>query len=375
MQRTIGVILGLVTIAVVVAVIAADVGTPMTGVARVHADAAGPEGRARSSTTTGAASDDAGVADAASGSLDQATLETVSDVLALTPSASTSVGGPNTGHLLGGVPLPLRGPGFLFGTRRSVAARFGTVEMVQALMHAAARVQTRLPGSELTIHDLGLEPGGAIPHHGSHRAGRDVDVLFYALDASGGPRAGIGVPIEPDGHGVDYRDLSVTDDDTVVRIDLPRSWAFVAAILEYPGVSVQRIFVVEHIRTMLLEYARGAGASMANAATVERFADVSCQPEYPHDDHFHFRFFCSPEDIRAGCQDGAPFYPWQRERLRREGLAPVMQVRSPSTPRAQVTTDAAARVDAGVMAPEVVAFLARRAAWRRQPHPGRTYCR
>ena len=27
--------------------------------------------------------------------------------------------------------------------------------------------------------------GGPIPHHGSHRSGRDVDVLFYLLDREG----------------------------------------------------------------------------------------------------------------------------------------------------------------------------------------------
>lgn len=296
----------------------------------------------------------------------------VEALLALPTTTSTSIGGPNNGHVLGSVPLPMRGPGFRFGPLRDPIARFGTVEMVQALVRAAEVVQRTAPGSELTINDLGLAAGGPIPHHGSHRAGRDVDVLFYVLDASGAPRPGIGAPIEPDGTGMDFRDLAVREDDVPIRIDLPRSWAFVAAVLADPSVEVQRIFLVEHVRTMLLEHARRSGA---DAAIVARFADLTCQPEYPHDDHFHFRFFCSAEDLRAGCADGAPMYPWHRDALRAEGLAPVMQVRDPNRPRANVTTETRARSEAGPMHGEVTAFLARREAWRRQPHPGRTYCR
>lgn len=297
---------------------------------------------------------------------------TTQAVLGLSGRQSTSIGGPNDGLVEGAVALPMRGPGFRFGPARDPAARFGTVETVQALIRAALRVEERLPGSQLTINDLGLEQGGAIAHHGSHRAGRDADVLFYVLDSNGNPRAGIGAPIEPDGSGMDYRDLSVSEDDVPIRLDVPRSWAFVEALLEDPAALVQRVFVVEHVRTMLLAHARRVEAS---PATIARFADVSCQPSYPHDDHFHVRFFCTSEDIRRGCTDSMPIYPWHLAMMRTQGVRPTLQIIRRDRPRAEIVTEAEARADAGVMHADVAAFLARRESWREQPHPGRRYCR
>lgn len=293
-------------------------------------------------------------------------------ILALPASTSTSIGGPNEGRVIGSVAFPLRGPGFRFGPLRSPDARYGTVEMVQSLLRAARAVRVAMPGSEVTVNDLGLVDGGPIRGHGSHRAGRDVDVLFYLLDENGAPRPGIGAPIEPDGTGTDYKDLADPADDVRVRIDLPRSWAFVAALIADPGAELQRIFVVEHVRTMLLDHARASGA---DPAIVDRFADLTCQPSYPHDDHFHFRFFCSVDDIAAGCTDSAPLYPWHVDALRQAGTASVPQRISPNRVRSPTTTDAEARADAGTMHADVTAFLARRERWRRQPHPRRTYCR
>lgn len=293
-------------------------------------------------------------------------------LLALPGETSTSIGGPNDGRVEGAVALPMRGPGFRFGPARDPAARFGTVEAVQALVRAAMRVQTRMPGSELTINDLGLAHGGPIPHHASHRAGRDADVLFYVLDAAGHPRSGIGAPIEPDGRGMDFRDLATADDDTPIALDVPRSWAFVEALVEDPAARLQRIFVAEHVRTLLLAHARSIPAA---ASTIARFEEVSCQPSYPHDDHFHVRFFCTSEDVRLGCTEGAPIYPWHLAAMRAEGVRPVLQTIRRDRPRAEIVTDDEARADAGVMHPDVVAFLARREAWMAQPHPGRRYCR
>jgi len=293
-------------------------------------------------------------------------------ILALPGSASTSIGGPNDGRVEGAVAFPLVGPGLRFGPLRSPDARYGTVETVQSLLRAADAVRLAFPGSEVTVNDLGLERGGAIAHHASHRAGRDVDVLFYLLDADGSPRPGIGAPIEPNGTGTDYKNLADPADDVVVRIDVPRSWTFVAALLADRRAEVQRIFVVEHVRTMLLDHARSVGA---DPAIISRFEDVTCQPSYPHDDHFHIRYFCTAEDIAAGCTDSGPLYPWQIEALRLAGTESVPQRISPHRERARVTSDEEASEDAGVMDEAVKAFLARRAHWRRAPHPHRQYCR
>jgi len=295
-------------------------------------------------------------------------------ILALDGSASTSLGGPNDGSLRGGVPLPLTGPGFRFNPRRDRAARFGTVELVQALVRAASVVDREL-GGEVTINDLGYRSGGAIPHHGSHRAGRDVDVLFYLLDGDGDPHPGVGAPLDPDGRGTDYRDLADPDDDVPVRIDLRRTWRFLQALLEGTpddGPALQRIFLVEHLRTLLLEE---AARQRAPEAAVRRFADLTCQPSYPHDDHFHFRFYCSREDMGAGCEESPPIYPWRREALREHGLTPTINRPRADRPQAPITTAAQARAAVGPMHPSVRRFLRRRRAWMTKPHPGRRWCR
>jgi penicillin-insensitive murein DD-endopeptidase len=296
----------------------------------------------------------------------------ITALLASSPSASTSIGGPNDGRVENPVPFPRMGPGFRYNPRRRDEARFGTVEMVQALVRAAMVVHDELPGSELSVNDLGHREGGPIPQHGSHQSGRDVDVLFYLLDAAGNPIPGVGAPPDPAGEGVDFRDLAVAEDDVPVRIDVPRTFRFVRALLEDEGATVQRIFVAEHLRAMLLAHAREISAP---ATVISRFEDVTCQPGSPHDDHLHVRFFCTPEDIALGCHDENPMYPWQRLALREAGVSPVRARPRPNRPRAPTTSPEVARARAGAMHPLVTAWLEKREAWLRAPHPGRRYCR
>ena len=286
-----------------------------------------------------------------------------------TPSTSTSIGGPNVGRLIDGVALPRRAPGLLGNPRRpNHDAYFGTYELIRSLVDAAAIVHRDNPGGTLVVSDIGFREGGVIPHHGSHRAGRDVDVLFYMLDMQGAPRDAMAVPIDPEGHGTDYGDLVDPSDDVPMQLDVPRTWRFVHALLADDDALVQRIFVVEHLRTMLLAEAARAHAPRA---IVRRFEEVSCQPGYPHDDHLHVRYFCTTEDLAAGCEDAPPIYPWRREQLTEAGVEPVI-----AHPRHRTRETAPTAPPEGTPMDEAVrAFLDRRATWASQPHPGRTYCR
>ncbi len=105
----------------------------------------------------------------------------------------------------------------------------------------------------------------------------------------------------------------------------------------------------------------------------------------------------TPEDIRAGCTDSPPLYPWRRAELRLTGLSPVMQVRPPR-PRRPRRARPAAPPPAVVVASDETddeheetesepaepprphihararAVMAARAAWSRMPHPNRPYC-
>jgi penicillin-insensitive murein DD-endopeptidase len=301
---------------------------------------------------------------------------TLEELLATLPSASssTSIGSPTNGRLEGSVPLPLLGPGFRYNDRRSRDARYGTVETVRAIVRAASVVRDELPGSELLVNDIGLVEGGRISHHGSHRAGRDADILFFLLGDDGKPTESVGAPIDPEGIGFDYKDLSLPEDDLRVHFDAARTWRFVQALLAGQESPVQRIFVVEHLRARLLAEAERSGAP---AALIARFADVTCQPSYPHDDHLHVRWYCSVEDLRAGCEDLPPLYPWHAEELAALGQKPVMTTKTRSEEPAPVVTqaDAARAVAKASPHADVVAFLKRRKAWEKQPHPGRPYCK
>lgn len=296
------------------------------------------------------------------------------DPMTLTGAFSTSMQNPVDGWLVGGVPLPLTGRGFRFNPAKDPRRRYGTVELVQGLMRAAAFVDEVLPGGELTINDIAMPAGAALEGHASHRNGRDVDVLFYLLGEDGQPYASKAIPIEPDGSGADYRDLRIAGDDMPVKLDVPRTWAFVAALLSDEEAHINRIFVVEHVRALLLAHAEQVAAP---AAVVERFGHVTCQPKFPHDDHFHIRFYCAADDIAEGCEDTFPIYPWHEAHLAAAGAKVQLAKRRP-VPKPELTSvaEAAARARAryGPFHPEVTAFLKRRKAWVEKPSPGRPYC-
>jgi penicillin-insensitive murein DD-endopeptidase len=293
------------------------------------------------------------------------------DPLTLEGSYSTSIGNPNEGSLQGGVPLPLTGPGYRFTPRKKVERRHGTVELVAALVRAAIHVHDTMPGSTLTFGDIGMPQGGEIAGHGSHRAGRDADVMFFLTDPEGKPVDGRAIPIDPAGEGTDYNDLADPKDDEPVRIDVPRTWTFVAALLADDKVQIQQIFIVEHLRAMLIEHAKKA---KADPTIVQRFGDVTCQPRFPHDDHMHIRVFCTAEDIAGGCTDVQPIYPWQRELLKSLNSAPVPPAK-PTKKKKKLTSVDEARAKAGPMDKSVVEFLDRRDAWAKRPHPGRRWCK
>jgi len=293
------------------------------------------------------------------------------------PEATTSIGAPGAGELRGAAALPKQGPGFIHNPKRPEQARYATHEMIAAIMGAAAVVDAEYPGSGLVVNDLSLEHGGPIAQHGSHQNGRDADILFYVFDAKGEPIPSVGVPIDPSGRGFDFKDLTTPADDQPVRLDAKRTMRFIAALIEHAGDDVQRIFIAEHVRTLLLAEANRARIAKA---TRERFELLSCQPGTPHDDHMHVRFHCTAQDMQAGCSDSPPTYPFRRSALAALGLRPTVEARGKRAARQKevedrTTSPAEARAEAGPMHARVRQFLAKREAWLPQPHPGRPFCR
>lgn len=284
---------------------------------------------------------------------------------------STSVRNPNDGFLQGGVPLPLTAPGLRFNPERDPAARYGTKEVVRGLVDAGSRVHRELGGLPVTVNDLSYEHGGPIPHHSSHQNGRDVDVFFYQLGPDGDPIESVGAFFDPSGAGVDFGDLADPSDDVALRLDIPRTWLFLQALVEDDGAHLQQIFIAEHLRTLFVEYAK---TQHVPAATIERFAEMTCQPSYPHDDHFHFRFFCAPDDVPEGCRDSPPMYPWQQKKLKDAGVRPRPLAPKRAQAKAKIVTHEEAREAAGPLDAEVERWLDLRKQWIDKPHPGRNYC-
>jgi len=137
--------------------------------------------------------------------------------------------------------------------------------------------------------------------HGSHEAGRDVDIAFYMTSASGEPYAPRAfAAFREDGVGVAPNES--------LRFDDARNWELVARLVADPDARVQYVFVSGAIRRRLLAQAARRQAPLALRARAER---VLIQPArgHPHRNHFHVRVYCDPSD-RPGCRDRTPFWPW-----------------------------------------------------------------
>lgn len=240
---------------------------------------------------------------------------------------SVSIGHPNKGKLWNGARLPEKGRGFYSNPARpNGTAVWGTDEMIDLLKTVGAEVDGRAPGATLYINDIGFFEGGRISHHHSHRAGRDADLLFYMFDVRGEVAAPVCIPFDGEGRATwDSGTPADPSDDQEMVFDTRRNWAVVRSLVEHDEGNVQRIYLSEALRELLLGHARDHGEP---AWVIERADELMCEPGSPHDDHFHVRIFCSAEDYRRGCRDAWPMYPWRRTELALLGIPSPKLVRS-----------------------------------------------
>ncbi|MCK5795950.1 MAG: penicillin-insensitive murein endopeptidase [Deltaproteobacteria bacterium] len=248
----------------------------------------------------------------------------------LTDGSSVSVGTHSRGALRHAARLPLRGEGYVIPPTWAARKRnYGTDELVALLGRTARRVLRRYPRSRLAVADLSPRGGGPTHEHGSHRSGRDVDLIYYATDLQGHPvdptemihydATGHSVQAHPHPHatkrthppraaGAAKRPALTTANTAApkpTRLDLRRNWALVSALVTDPNVPVQWIFIGRRLSRLLLRYARRAHQP---SQLVERVALVMRQPgdASPHTDHIHVRVFCDPGDRYQGCVDRGP---------------------------------------------------------------------
>lgn|GEM_PF-1257306 len=221
------------------------------------------------------------------------------------PACSVSLGTCHDGELVGGEQLPARARGLM---RLSVVGKrftgWGTQRLVGFVLRTASRLadrdeHARIP---LRVGNLSTQRGGRIRWSHSHRAGRDVDLAFFAIGKSGKPRAPDRFLRFNDEGKARYRRWHYT-------FDVARNWNLVKTLLTDHEVHVARLYVAEPLRRMLLQKGRELGDP---EWLLQRAAHVLHEPLHAgrHNDHFHVRVYCSRDEVLAGCVDDDPPWPW-----------------------------------------------------------------
>ncbi len=194
------------------------------------------------------------------------------------PGDSVSMGLPNRGFLIDGVPLEANAHTLVRPGRN-----FGTRETVTILRTAIAAVVRRFPTGThpLVVGDISKPDGGTFKPHKSHQSGRDVDVGYYQTGTA------------------PHRLMRVWPQN----IDAARTWTFVEAMLAND--QVQYMFIDWHLQKKLYEYARDeAGVPADKLAKWFSYPDArdkrgaAIKHLKGHADHIHVRFW-SPQAVAA----------------------------------------------------------------------------
>lgn len=231
------------------------------------------------------------------------------------PGEPLSFGSTSNGGLHEGVALPDRGAGYV-RARPGESTRYGTPALVRAIERASAEVAERFPGSApIRVGDLSSPGGGRHPRHGSHRTGRDVDLIFYVTDVAGRSRLGRGwLAYNRYGYAVE-RELAEgegTPSGELFFFDEVRNWWLVRTLVLDDEAAVQWIFASRGVKARLLRHAM---AHENDPRALLRAAYVLQEPSNasPHDDHFHVRIYCTPRELAHGCVNQGPVWPWLRD--------------------------------------------------------------
>ena len=223
---------------------------------------------------------------------------------------SISVGTVTNGFIVNPVKLPLSGQAYqVMEQQAGRATNFGTDEMVGLIKKTAMKVAEKYPGSIMHVANMAACGGGEIPWSVSHRSGRDVDIAFYMKDAQGHQvHLTKMIGVRPDGTGE-------TDDNQQIFFDTARNWAMIKAIITDPDVSVQWIFIANHLKHRLLAFAK---EQKEPKDIVKKAAQVMWQPygSSAHANHIHVRIYCPVDDIMAGCRDIGSNRPWYVDRTK-----------------------------------------------------------
>ena len=248
---------------------------------------------------------------------------------------SLSIGTSRDGFVVDCKVLPLRSDTLqVLEVQSHRGTNCGTDEIVDALVKASRDVAHAVPGSVMTVGNVGRVGGGDIPWSISHNSGRDADIGFFLLGPDGGqfipPEL---VKLDSSGRGVSA--------GVPVRLDLRRTWLVVRSLVTNPAVEVQWLFVSDAIRKTLLDFARKRHEP---EAVIRRAEEAMAQPARtrPHDDHLHLRIYCPVDDLLEGCRDTGTNRPWYVDRADRvqarvDELMALLRSRDPAERAGAIT--------------------------------------
>jgi penicillin-insensitive murein endopeptidase len=230
---------------------------------------------------------------------------------------AVSTGDSRDGAIQGDLQLPRRGRGFtVLPATVKRGYSYGTDRLIHLVESLGRHVATQHPGFVLGVGNLSRRGGGDIPQSQSHNSGRDVDIAFPLRNRRDRP-------VRP--RALTRLGPELRSQDGALRLAPEVGWTIVRHLLEAPGVDVAWLFCSAPVRDAILK----AGAQrqappelLASAQVVLRQPSDSS----PHDDHFHLRLHCSPnESEQHGCTDRTPGWPWthHREILRSNLLRPA----------------------------------------------------
>ena len=178
-----------------------------------------------------------------------------------------SVGSANAGALVSGVQMP-KGDGWVV---LDPSNAWGTRETVDYLERSIQKVREQHPGApKLYIGHISSKKGGYLSPHVSHQSGRDVDISYYLLnDRAGFVRA------------------------TAENLDMPKTWAFVRALIT--ETDVEMILIDTSVQRLLSDYASKLGEDPGWLDSVFQCRNKHARPlvrhAKGHGNHIHIRFY------------------------------------------------------------------------------------
>jgi penicillin-insensitive murein DD-endopeptidase len=188
---------------------------------------------------------------------------------------ATSIGGYNSGCLIGAVSLPISQVGL--ETMRVSRGRFwGHPNLINFITSSAKQVQKKY-GVKLSVSDLGHAKGGpSLTGHASHQIGLDVDIWMQTF---------------PSGKALDLAQRETISASSVLTESHeklnPKKWTprerGILKILSGNN-TVQRIFVTPLIKKQLCDHPTHHGFNNDQLKKI--------RPWWGHNDHFHVRLKC-----------------------------------------------------------------------------------